>query len=103
MRLNGNRSSERVHIYTYYRYFFFARPGEFSTHLLSGQLFQQFVVDLFGSIDQDRLHWISQHQKQIRSELYKLLNEVLTRNGNPQEIGKAVILPSSYTGGPRYM
>jgi hypothetical protein len=35
--------------------------------------------------------------------LYKSLNEVLTHNGNPQEIGKAAILPSSYTGGPRYM
>jgi hypothetical protein len=85
--------------------FLFQRPNEFSTFFHAGQLFQQWVVDIFGSIDQDRLQWIQQNQKKIRCDVYKSLHEVINHNGNPhpRDIGKASILPSSYTGGPRYM
>jgi hypothetical protein len=46
-----------------------------------------------------------QNQKKIRCDVYKSLHEIINHNGNPHpsEIGKASILPSSYTGGPRYM
>ena len=83
---------------------FFQRPNEFSTFLRAGQLFQQWLVDIFGSIDQDRLQWILRNQKKIRCDVYKSLHEVINHNGNPhpRDIGKASILPRSYTGGLRY-
>jgi hypothetical protein len=105
LRLNPPRSNEKVPICAYYRYFFFTRLGQFSTLLHSSQLFQQFVIDVFGSIDQDRLTYIIHNQKRLRSDLYNKLTEIINHDGNPnpQNIGRATILPSSYTGGPRYM
>ena len=37
----------------------------------AGRLFQQYVVDQFARIDQDRLHFLLKNQKKIRCELYQ--------------------------------
>jgi hypothetical protein len=56
------------------------------------------------SIDESRLQYIIQNQKNLRMESIQGISDIVTRghtNGN--EIGRRVILPASYVGGRRYM
>lgn len=55
-------------------------------------------------MESQRLLWFRAHQKELRADLYKGLSDALT-NGetNTAATGKRVVLPSSFTGGARYM
>lgn len=68
------------------------------------RLFQQFVVDGFTMIESQRLSFIRANQKVIRSEMLNGLQEAVHRGEtDPSSVGRRVILPSSFTGGARYM
>ena len=55
-------------------------------------------------LEAQRLHWVTSHQRELRVELYEGLSEAVMRGEtNPSSTGKRVILPSSFTGGARYM
>ncbi|XP_074356621.1 uncharacterized protein LOC141696370 [Apium graveolens] len=71
---------------------------------LGGRLWQQYVVDAFTAIEQYILDWIRDHQTTIRSDLYHNIKDAMQRGDkNPSNIGKAIILPASFTGSKRYM
>lgn len=69
---------------------------------LSGRLFQQFVVDIYAQIEQDRLLYLRYNQDKIRADVYQGLIDA-TVSGEFNRIGRRVVLPSSFTGGDRYM
>ncbi|WVZ50302.1 hypothetical protein U9M48_001568, partial [Paspalum notatum var. saurae] len=74
-----------------------------STLLLrSGRLFLQFIVDAAACIEQWRLNWYWMHQGTLRTELYSGLQDAMD-NGDTRtdQVGKKIILPSSYTNSPR--
>ncbi|XP_030939745.1 uncharacterized protein LOC115964607 [Quercus lobata] len=80
------------------------RSHEGNTLLLGGRLFQQFIVDAYTSIEEERLQWVRQNQLKLRSELYGGLKDAVLRGDtNPKTVGKRIILPSSFTRSPRYM
>ena len=79
------------------------RPGEFSLLLRAGRLFQQYLVDMWAAADQNRLNYLRHHQQDIRASLYSGLADAIDRDVDLNDIGQRFILPSSYTGGPRYM
>ncbi|XP_019161024.1 PREDICTED: uncharacterized protein LOC109157627 [Ipomoea nil] len=80
------------------------RFNEMSTLLYARQLFQQYLVDAYTMIESGRLVYIRCHQKSLRCESYKCLIDALTRGEvDPTSQGKRIILPSSFTGGARYM
>ncbi|GFR06687.1 ATP-dependent DNA helicase [Trichonephila clavata] len=61
-------------------------------------------VDMFAKIESERLNWIRHNQKKLRSEEYIHLKDAITAtDGQLSELGKMVVLPSSFTGGSRYM
>ncbi|XP_072084365.1 uncharacterized protein [Arachis hypogaea] len=70
----------------------------------SRRLFQQFVVDSFSMIESQRLYEIRKKQSTIRGEVLQGIEEAM-RCGDTEasSIGTRVILPSSFTGGKRYM
>ncbi|XP_074346939.1 uncharacterized protein LOC141685752 [Apium graveolens] len=71
---------------------------------LGGHLWQQYVVDAFTAIKQYRLDWIRGHQTTIRSDMYHNIRDALSKgDSNPENVGKATILPASFTGSKRYM
>ncbi|CAH1419114.1 unnamed protein product [Lactuca virosa] len=80
------------------------RVNIFSLILNSRRLFQQFLVDAYTMIESERLYYIRNQQKVLRCESYETLRSV-KNNGNTDisNIGQRVILPSSFTGGARYM
>ncbi|KAI9117003.1 hypothetical protein K1719_012002 [Acacia pycnantha] len=55
-------------------------------------------------VESDRLDYIRKHQKELRVDLYSGITDALTRGEtDPSSTGRRVILPSSFTGGARYM
>jgi len=70
-----------------------------------GRLFQQYIVDMYSKIEGQRLLWVRQQQHTLRCELYQGIADALrddTMASQDCNIGKKVILPSSFVGSPRY-
>ncbi|KAI9072383.1 hypothetical protein K1719_045664 [Acacia pycnantha] len=80
------------------------RKSEISVILHAKKLLQQFIVDGYAMVESDRLDYIKKHQKELRVDLYGGLSDAVTRGEmDPLSTGRRVILPSSFTGGARYM
>ena len=78
--------------------------GSLSYLHLCGRLFHQYLVDMYAKIEQQKLNYIKMNQQQIRSDLYSgLADAVNSGDTNAKEVGRNIILPSSYTGSPRQM
>ncbi|CAB4274065.1 unnamed protein product [Prunus armeniaca] len=74
------------------------------TLLKGGRLFQQFLVDSYATLEEDRLDYIRKNQKNLRSEIYKGIYDAISKgDSDANNVGQKVILPSSYTGSTRYM
>lgn len=79
---------------------------DFEGHALinGGRLLLQYVVDAWCNVERVRLKWVQDHQSEIRSDLYNNIVDSITRGDvSAAEVGRRVILPSSFTGGYRYM
>ena len=57
--------SQHVTQHCYYAHRLHSRPGEQSLLHWGGNLFQQFVVDAWASVEQSTLNWIKLHQKEL--------------------------------------
>ena len=102
--IDSNKSKKRVSMREYFVYKLMTRKNEVSTILHAGRLFQQFVVDAYTMIEAQRLLWVRTHQKELRADMYQGLSDaLLSGERNASAIGKRIILPSSFTGGARYM
>ncbi len=71
--------------------------------LLYRDLFHQYLVDMYAKVQSERLLFLRKNQKQLRAENYVHLKDAIASDGNTQNLGQLVVLPSSFTGGPRYM
>lgn len=87
----------------YYRYRLMTRPNQESLIHYGGRLFQQYVVDQYAKIENQRLTYLRLNQKKLRAELYQGLVDAVNPNGELRHIGRRVVLPSSFAGGPRNM
>lgn len=65
-----------------------------------GKLFQQYIVDAYCEVEENNLNFLRFHQKELRAENYEVLSIQLSAD-EPVRVGRRVILPSSFTGGPR--
>ncbi|GKV14803.1 hypothetical protein SLEP1_g25620 [Rubroshorea leprosula] len=102
----GKRKTKRqtLTMTEYYGYIIQFRRNEGNTLILGGRLFQQFVVDAFIAIEEEHLRYVRNEQDKWRMELYKNVCDVIVRGDTMAEsVGKRIILPSSFTGSPRYM
>ncbi|KAK9074699.1 hypothetical protein SSX86_003017 [Deinandra increscens subsp. villosa] len=80
------------------------RTDNFSLILNSRRLYQQFLVDAYTMIESERLGYIRNKQSNLRSEHVENLQAAKNEgNTDLKNIGQRVILPSSFTGGPRFM
>ena len=58
------------------------------------------------SLDQNQLRWVQHNQPRLRAALYSGLEDAASHHDDALDlnsIGRRVILPSSYVGGPQYM
>ncbi|CAI9271489.1 unnamed protein product [Lactuca saligna] len=88
----------------YYSYQIHARCNIHSLILNSCRLFQQFLVDAYTCIEQSRLEFYQNNQEHLRSDFISGIYDALS-NGDTESrsVGRRVLLPPSFVGGPRYM
>ena len=87
----------------FYCYRLMIRSGSNDQHL-SGRLFHQYIVDMYAKIEQQRLNYIKTNQQKIRVDLYSGLADAVAKGDtNATDLGRTVILPSSYTNSSRQM
>ena len=96
----------------YYQWNIHYRPTTehmFSSQHYGGRLFQQYCVDAFSKVEEDRLndYRSPKMQNQLRAASYLSLKKHLEYRARAAGAnvlpGKPIVLPSSFTGGPRYM
>jgi PIF1-like helicase/Helitron helicase-like domain at N-terminus len=101
------RRREYVSLEQYFRYQFHIRPFHIeSDHLfLAGKLFQAYVCESWAIAEQKRLGQLAAIQNNLRVELYQGLADAIVANVdvNLNDLGRRTILPSSFSGGTRYM
>lgn len=88
----------------FYSYTIQQRLSEGQTLVRGGKLFHQYLVDAFTSIEGMRLDYIKHNQEKLRSEVYGGIVDAVHRGDrDASDVGKRIILPSSFTSGPRYL
>ncbi|TFK62502.1 hypothetical protein BDN72DRAFT_748331, partial [Pluteus cervinus] len=107
LRTEGSqRRRTRLTAIRYYAYRLQVRDGHLSTIHRGGRLFQQFLVDMWASAEQNRLCWFRTHQNELRASLYSGLQDAIhAADGNVDlnDLGTRFILPAKYTGSARHM
>ncbi len=68
-----------------------------------GRLFHQYLVDQWAKIEMGRLNYYKHNQQKLRVDLYSGLTDVMNNLGETKDIGKTLLLPSSFAGGDRAM
>jgi hypothetical protein len=73
--------------------------------LLRGdRLRHQYIVDAYAAIEQNRLKYMCLNKKKLHADLYQGLQDaIVAGDNNAVAIGQRIILPSSFTVGPRHM
>ena len=75
-----------------------------SVLLRAKRLFQQYLVDAYCKIETERLHFLRREQTVLRADCYQdFWDAILDRDGDPNNVGRRIILPSTFTGGLHYM
>jgi len=87
----------------FYAYRMMIRVDQTNHLHLFRQLSNQYWVDMFAKVESERLSFIRFNQKKLRVENYCHLKDAINNDGDVNNIGQLVILPSSFIGGPRYM
>ncbi|KAK9049501.1 hypothetical protein SSX86_031532 [Deinandra increscens subsp. villosa] len=107
LRLSSNPPTlddDRLSMNMFYTYQIHDRPTTYTILLNAGRLFQQYLVDAYICIERNRLNYFRSHQNDLRTEFLSGIYDAISRGDSEgQSIGRRIILPSSFTGGPRYM
>ena len=97
---------QRVTPIQFYSFRLMVRSLELALPHAGGILFQQYVCDAYARAEGQRLNWVRQNQDNLRAEYYKGLFDAVHHIdyvAGKTQIGKQVILPSTYAGSPRAM
>lgn len=89
----------------FYAYRIMIRENDFNIISRCRQLANQFYVDMYVKVESERLRYIALNQSKLRAENYIHLQDAVANDGNvnPNNLGKMVILPSSFVNSPRYL
>lgn len=98
------RKQKTITMREFFAYRIQQRYGESPIIMMARRLYQQFLVDVYTMIESNRLRYIWLNQKNLRSEcLDKLVKTANEGNTDISNKGTRVYIPSSFTGGKRYM
>lgn len=95
---------KKVSCMDFYAYHMMVRKDDFNVLSRCRQLASQFYVDMYVKVESERLRYIALNQKKLRTENYVHLHDAVANdaNVNPDDLGKLLILPSSFINSPRY-
>jgi len=97
------REDKKLTLMNFYFFRLMFRSPNNSFHLY-GNLLQQYIVDMYAKIEQERLFYVMQNQNKFRAHIFRGLEDALNHNERDlRTIGRRVVLTSSFIGGPRHM
>ena len=104
---NGRGDMRGLTLLQYYAHRLQQRPGIDDSLLRAGRLLQEYVCMAFARVETQRLLYLARNQAAIRAELYQRLQDALPGDAEVElaggeRVGRRVILPATFTGGPRY-
>ena len=99
--LMGSGTRKRVIQMQFYSYKLQVRNGDWIQS--AGRLYQQYIVDQYAKIEQNRLNYLRQNQSTLRTEYYQGVVDSIHGGDNSNDIEHCIILPSSFSGGSRQM
>ncbi|GJW13928.1 DNA helicase [Tanacetum coccineum] len=104
LKLRTADEKKRLTMNMFYMYQLHERYDSYGLLFRVGRLFQQYVVGVYCCIEQNRTDYYRQHQADIRKDYLSGIYDAISRGDRQgSEIGSRIILPMSFTGGPRYM
>ncbi|GJW69018.1 DNA helicase [Tanacetum coccineum] len=93
---DGSGKGKKVTMNAYYKYQLHPRVKGFGLIFRCGRLFQQYVVTAFCAVEQS--------QNDLRSDYLLGLYDAISRGDREGiQAGSMIMLPRTFTGGPRYM
>ena len=103
-RRQGNTTRTRITLNEFYAFRVAVRDN-FSAIHLSRLLFQQYLVDAFTKIEGNEITYIRTHQAELCVESYQGLMDHEQQRANDEDVnvGRIVILPSTFQGSQRNM
>nr|GEX23813.1 DNA helicase [Tanacetum cinerariifolium] len=104
-RADGSERERCVTMLAYYAYQLHPRVNDYNFIFRGGRrLFRQYLVGVFCCVEQNWLDFMRKKQNDIRSDYLAGLYDAISREDRDGfEVGGKIILPMSFTGGPRYM
>ena len=88
----------------YYCYKLQIRESYKSVLLSVGRLLQQYIVDMYIKLETSKLDYLCNKEHEIRAELYQgIVDSIDASETQGNKIGRRVVLPTSFIGGPRDM
>ena len=96
-------ASRNVTLREFISYHLMERKPVYNPILRGGMLFEEYLVTDFSQVEQQRLNFYRHHQDKLRVDTYNSAMEGLSQGLTGKGVGRRVILPTSFTGGPRYM
>lgn len=98
--IDPDNDSDTITAMRFYAYLLQDREGYYMVYY--GRLFHQYAVDMYIKVEHQRLRYIESHQSSLRSESLQAVIDAMG-NETARELGSHIILPPSFTGGPRDM
>ena len=104
---NGRGNVPDVSMLQYYAHRLQHRPGIDDSLFRGGRLFQEWLCMAWARVETDRLLYVVTHQADLRADLYQQVRDALPGDAEVEaaggeRLGRRVILPATFTGGPRY-
>ena len=96
-------NGKKMSCMNYYAYLIMVRENDYNVILHFRELYHQYATDMYAKVEGERLAFIRFNQEQLRTDNYDNVKDAMNNDGEAHNLGQIVILPSSYTGSPRYM
>ncbi|KAG5544393.1 hypothetical protein RHGRI_016971 [Rhododendron griersonianum] len=104
VRQENAKKANMVSAREFYAYRLQIRKNTNEILLESARLLQQFTVDMYVKIETSRLDYFRNRQEEIRADLYQgIVDSIAHGESDPSKIGKRIVLPGTFIGGPRDM
>ena len=99
--VRGRGRSKRVSQMQYFS--FMLHPRATGQHLFfAGRLLQEYIVDAWTCMEQNRHQFLSSDQIDLRCELYSgVMDAINEADHDAAQIGRKMVLPSSFSGSNR--
>jgi hypothetical protein len=97
------KKKKTVTISKFYSYRLMVRRGMGNVLHYGKRLFQQYIVDMFCKQETNNMNFLRFNQDKLRVSTYRVVQQLADSGGALGDVGKHIILPSSYIGSPRHV